>query len=460
MNSIKKYDLIVIGSGSGARLAEALAARGFHVALVEKAKMGGTCLNRGCIPSKMLIHSAETALEVQEAYLQNIEITKWSCDFSSLVKRVCKVVDETSNDMLQSHKKIPNLDLYSGPAEFVSSHEVCIENQKITAEKIFLAVGARPYIPEIPGLLGTPFITSEQALRLTKKPQHVVILGGGDIAAEFGFYFSALGSEVTLLVRSDTMLSREDVDVQKVFRQEFTKTCQVLLQVEILRVSYKEKTFSIHYREKDSSRAKCLNADVFLIAAGVTPNTDTLKLKNTRVKKDEKGFILVNSHLQTKEKHIWAFGDCTGPPFFRHSANFEVDYLLNTLFTKKRQKSINYNFIPHAIFSNPQVAAIGKTEQELKKKGTLFVAGFCNYNDVARGRALRSDGGFVKLLFDKKTKVLLGAHVLGKEAATLCHILIAFLQRKSKAEDIRDMVYIHPTLPEVIKEAAKRSLLK
>jgi len=175
--------------------------------------MGGTCLNRGCIPSKMLIHSAEVALQIQKTDLQNIKIPSWSCDFQALVKRVSNVIDKKSDEMMESYENYPNLDLYSCQGKLISPHLIKVGDKEIQGDQIFLSVGARPYIPKIPGLPKTPYITSTEALRLLKKPKHVVILGGGYIAAELGFYFSALGIQTTILVNKFKMLSREDVDV-------------------------------------------------------------------------------------------------------------------------------------------------------------------------------------------------------------------------------------------------------
>ena len=220
-------------------------------------------------------------------------------------------------------------------------------------------------------------------------------------------------------------------------------------------MSYQKEEFSICHKDEISGEKKVINADIFLIATGVAPNTENLGIENTSIQRDEKGFIKVNKHLKTQERHIWAFGDCTGPPFLRHLANFEVDYLLETLFDKMHQKSIDYSSVPHAIFSNPQIAGVGKTERELQEEHIPFIVGVCHYKDVARASAMRSCVGFVKLLFAKRTRVLLGAHIIGEDAATLCHILIPFLKSRSKAEDIRDMIYIHPTLPEAIRDAAR-----
>lgn len=454
---VKKYDQVIIGSGCGLALAEELSERKYKVALIENQDMGGTCLNRGCIPSKMLLHSAESvemALNVKD---QNIEISKALCHFEALVKRVSAYVDHKAKKILSFYKDNPRIDLYRGKAVFLSSHTLQIGEEKIKGDQIFIATGARPLIPDIPGLLNTPYLTSSEALRLTKKPKDIVILGGGDIAAELGFYFAAMGSKVTVLIRSSKLLSREDEDVQKQFLSAFKEKVDVCFETDVEEVSYQEGTFFIRCKDKKSRKERKFHAEQFLLCAGVIPNTDGIGLENTKVKKDEKGFIEVNGYLQTKEKHIWALGDCTGPPFLRHLANAEVDYLLDTLFDKKHQKRMDYRFIPHAVFTYPQIAAVGKTESELKKEGISYVVGFCDYKEVARGEALKVKLGFVKLLFEKKTKVLVGAHILGEEASTLCHILIPFLMKKETVDVILKMIYIHPSLAEVVRKAALKA---
>jgi len=451
--AFRKYDIIIVGGGSGALLAKALADLHYRIAIVEQEAMGGTCLNRGCIPSKMLIHTAEIVMNLRRAHLFNLSVPSWHCNFKDLVQRVSKTVDQKSKRMTSFYQEHPLIDYFHKPAQFINSKVLQVGKDQLTAKKFFLSVGARPLIPQIPGLNETPFLTSKEALRLEKQPNHLVIIGGGYIAAELGFFYASLGTKVTLLVRKKNMLTREDISIQKEFPKLFGSYCNILFGAEVSFVSYAKKQFSIEYQEEKKN--KKLKADALLVATGLTPWTDHLGLENTAIETDDKGFILVNKTLRTKEKHIWAFGDCIGEPFYRHSANFEAEYLLETLFKKKRSFPIDYTLMPHAIFSYPQVASVGKTEQQLKKERIPYFIGKSEYQKSARGLALLPEGGFVKLLFSQQNEELLGAHILGEDAATLCHILISFLKYKAKLKDIKEMIYIHPSLPEVVRDAAK-----
>lgn len=442
---MKEFDFIVIGGGAGSKLAFSLSEKGYRTAIIDRDVLGGTCLNYGCIPSKMLIHTAEIADQIKKADRFNLHISKAYCNFKALVQRVNRTIAKESRAMAKNAKEIKNLEYIRHSAEFLDSHTLLVGTKKIRGEKIILATGVHPTIPPIEGLNLVPYLTSKQALRVETLPKRLAILGGGYIAAELGFYFAALGSQVTILTRRD-FLSKEDPDIREEFLRLFQQDVNVLTQSPIQSVRLRNQTIVL------STRKKRIEADQLLIATGVEPTTNKLKLENTQVQTDERGFIRVNSRLQTKEKHIWALGDVIGPPFFRHKANFEAQYLESELFAKQA-KSIRYPQIPYAIFSNPQIAGVGKAESDLKK-GSYFI-GKGKYQESARGMAIQTEGGFVKLLFEKKTQKLLGARIVGKEASTLSHILSAFLEKRATLSDLLNIIYTHPSLAEVIHHAAQ-----
>lgn len=445
------FDVIVLGGGVGAKLAHGLSLEGYNSAIVDRDRLGGTCLNHGCIPSKMLIHTAELAKELQRAHLFNLRSGKIHCAFSQLVSRVTEEVAEKSDEMTAGMKENPRLTFFHDEAAFIDSTTIQVGKKLLSAKTIFLATGACPFIPKIPGLEKTPYLTSKEALRLKKLPSHLIIIGGGYIAAELGFYFSALGAKVTLLARS-TLLSEEDQSIREEFAEIFSQAISVHTNTLPESVSYKKGAFVVKCKKK------ILKGDQLLIATGVRGLAKSLQLNKTNIAIDSKGFIKVNRWLQTAEKHIFALGDAIGPPFFRHKANFEAEYLLKAQFLSKEPDPISYPPIPHAIFSYPQVARIGKTEEELKKEKTAYIVGSCKYSETARGMAILSEGGLVKLIFERKSQRLLGGHVVGEDAATLCHILSAFITKQANLKDIAEMIYIHPALPEVIARAAKKAL--
>lgn len=437
---MKRFDAIVVGAGSGAKLASALVKRGMRVLLIEEDVLGGTCLNRGCIPSKMLIHTAELARDIRRASLFDLEVKEARCHFQKLVRRVNREVGSIAKNMAEGIEKNPRMQWVKGHAKFVDSKTLKVGRDLYRADRIYLATGAKPFIPPIPGLKGSPYLTSTEALRLETLPKRLSIIGSGYIAAELGFYFASLGSKVTVFTKG-SFLRKEDPDIQKEFVRVF-QSYVGLVDDPIDSVSYGKNGFVIRSKKR-------VLADQLLIASGTRGNRNDLGLEKTKVQIDEKGFIQVDPFLKTKEKGIWAFGDAIGPPFFRHKANFDAEYLLS--FKKGR---IRYPPIPYAIYSHPEIAGVGKSEEELKRGKVEYVSGVYKYKDTGRGMAILPEAGFVKLLFDRKTKKLLGARLIGVEAANLCHVLIALLQKKGRLQDLMDMIYIHPSLAEVIGSAA------
>jgi len=453
---MKKYDVIVIGSGGGSKITSPAAKLGLKVASIEKDRLGGTCLNRGCIPSKMLIHPAYLATHIKEAHKFDIHLNpNFSVDFAKLITRISQTVDADSDQIETGYKRNPNIDFYPVSARFIDNKTLEVNGEKITADKIFIATGARPSIPNIPGLEGTPYMTSTEALRNLKLPKRLIVLGAGYIAVELGYAYRALGSEVHFLVRSK-FLRAEDTQVADEFTRVFTQLCNVHFGAVPSRVEYNDGMFRVTYQKQDGGTEQ-LNADALLVATGVTPNTDNLGLENTSIQRTEKGFLKVDDHLRTAVPGVWAMGDCVGNYLFRHSVNFEGEYLFRTIFTEKKDEPLRYPPVPHAVFSYPQIAGVGKTEEQLKKEGADYVVGLNPYKSSGMGMALLSDHGFCKILIDRKDRRILGAHIVGEEASDMIHILIAFMNKQGTIDDLLNMIYIHPALPEIVRNAARKA---
>ncbi|TGL77398.1 dihydrolipoyl dehydrogenase [Leptospira yasudae] len=452
---MKEYDIIVIGTGGGTKLVTPPSKIGYKVAVIEKESPGGTCLNRGCIPSKMLIYPAEILSLAKNS--EKFQITfpgKPQVDFKTLVERVSKTVDDESASILPAYEKNPNITYIQGTATFLSDKVVTVNGEQLTAERIFIASGARPTIPNIPGLEGTPYMTSREALRRTDLPKSMIVIGGGFIALELGFAYSAFGSDVTFLVRN-RMLKNEDGDVVDEFERVFSKEQKVLLHSNVQKVEYKENLFYLEVLV--DGKTIQLQAEALLVATGIRPNTDLLDLGNTNVQTDANGYIQVNEYLETTAPGVYALGDITGKYFYRHSVNFEGEFLFRTLYQEKKRSPIDYPPVPHAVFTHPQVAKVGKTEEQLKKEGIDYIAAKNPYSASATGMARLSDSGFVKILVEKKTRKVLGAHAIGDEASNVIHLFILLMTMGGTLDDLLKMIYIHPALPEIARNAARKA---
>ena len=451
---MKQYDVIVIGSGGGSKITRPAANLGHKVAIIEKGFLGGTCLNHGCIPSKMLIHPADmlsVLRDMRRFEFEPIPIPK--VDYASLVRRVTETVERDSNSIGPVYEKHENIDYFSGEAKFIGPKQVRVNNEVLTADKIFLPVGARAHVPDLEGLEGTPYLTYKEVLRLEKLPSSITVIGGGYIATELGYFLGMMGANVTFVVRSQ-FLRHEDQGISQVFHDVFSKKFNTVLGTPE-KVSYTDDIFSLEV--KTSTGCQTLLSEQLLVATGFTPNADRLNLDATHVDVDEKGYINVNDRLETSMPGIWAFGDVIGRYFFRHTVNYEGEYLFRTVFQGLDKGSLVYPPVPHAVFTNPQVAGVGVREQDMDS-ASIFI-GENSYAKSAMGMALLSEHGVCKLIFDKATLKLIGAHILGDEAATMSHMLIAYIKMGATLNDMLDTIYIHPALPEIIRNAARNALI-
>jgi len=452
---MRKFDVITIGSGGGAKISSPAASMGLKVAVIEKDRLGGTCLNRGCIPSKMLIHPADVAIEIKEAHRFDIHNDpKFTVDFAKLIDRISATVDGDSDKIEKSYSNHPNITLYKGAAKFLENNVIEINGEQITAEKIFIAVGTRPTIPNIPGLAGTPYMTSTEALRHTTLPSSMIIIGGGYIACELGHAYAALGCKTTFLVRSK-LLRHEDNEVAAEFEKTFRKYHELHLGAQPTKVEYTHHGFTVHYTLNGNNFT--VSAESLLIATGISSNADTLDLINTDIELLPGNFIKVNEFLETSVPGIYSLGDCIGKYFFRHSVNFEGDYLFDYVFGGKPKTPIHYPPMPHAVFTHPQVAGVGATEEDLKTKGVDYVVGLNPYKSSAMGMALLSDHGFCKILIDRKSRKILGGHIIGPEASDMIHMIIAYMNMNGSLDDMLRTIYIHPALPEIVRNSARKA---
>jgi dihydrolipoamide dehydrogenase len=445
----KRYDVIVIGAGSGLEISSEAAQRGQRVALVESGPFGGTCLNRGCIPSKMLIHIADIAEEIKKASLFGINAKIIGLNWKKIVNRVTTLVDTDAKQIEQANKHAKNITVYKIQAKFTGRKQLSVGQDTITADKIFICAGARPSIPQIPGLETVPYITSDEALRLQKQPKQLIIIGGGYIASELAHFFGALGTKVTILQRGNLLMNNEDTEIAQRFTEVYKRKFNVILNANTKKVFKKGKNISVEIEVNGNKRT--VTGDTLLVATGRVPNTDVLDVKATGVQVNDRGFIKVNEYLETSVPGIWAIGDIAGIYMFKHSANLEAAYAYNNAFGKKTPA--DYAAMPHAAFSSPQVAAVGKTEDELKQQKAPYLKSVYEYKKTGYGKAIEDNDGFVKVLVHPTTKEILGCHIIGTHASILIHEVLVAMKAKLGVEGITRAVHIHPALSEVVQRA-------
>ncbi|MDC0506199.1 dihydrolipoyl dehydrogenase [Candidatus Gracilibacteria bacterium] len=461
---MKSYDIIIIGSGGGSKLRPA-SDLGKTIAIIEDEALGGTCLNKGCIPSKMLIYPSDLATHAREdaKHLHINGLEKPSIDWKALVEDTTAQITADSDSIEPAYEKNPNVTLYKGFGKFVSDKVIEVNGEQITAEKIYVATGSQPSVPPIPGLEGTPFMTSKQALRNTNLPKKMIVIGGGYIAVELGHVYAAAGCDVHFLVRSG-MIKAEDKDIREAFEKDFSNRYNVHFGISPSKVEYKNNTFYITIVDKEGSE-EIMESDGLFVATGVFPMSGKLGLENTSITTDKRGYIEVNDHLETKASGVYALGDVIGKYLFRHSVNYEGEYLLAQHYRGAKQSPIKYPPVPHAIFSYPQIAGVGVTEDQLIKdnqvEGKDYEIAIHNYKNSAMGSAMKAEVGFVKLIADKQTGVLIGAHILGEKSSDLIHMLIVLVSdRKPVSFMLDSMIFIHPALAEVIRNAARKLQVK
>ena len=463
---MQKFDLIVIGAGSGLVVANAAYQHGLRVAVVEKDRMGGTCLNNGCIPSKLLIHSADIAETIKRADLFGIKVEGYAIEFEKIVQRVNSITDSDSDGIRNALEGVDNPKLFTKDCKFIGPKTITIVGDDsqdiITAEKILIASGARPRIPNIKGLEGTGYLTSEEALRLKKQPHTLTIIGGGYIACELAHFFGALGTKINIIQRKNVLIPNEDEEVSQKFTEIFSKKYNVYLDYETEYVSKENEPnsgskFHVIAKKDTSGNSIELVSDQLLIAAGRIPNSDTLDLEKTGVRVGEKGYIKTDKYLETDTNGIFALGDIIGRYLFKHNANHEARYVANNILHPDKKVPVNYAAMPHAIFSSPQVAGVGFTEHELKKEGLEYQKSVYSYINTAMGHALEDRDGFVKFLVDKTKRKILGCHIIGSEASILIHEVLVAMRADDNGgtiDNITKTVHIHPALSEVVARAA------
>ena len=441
------HDLLIIGAGSGNTI---IGPEHDHldIAIAEPAEFGGTCMNRGCIPSKMLIYAADLALNAENARELGVNSSLSNVDWTGIQERIFGRIDPIAEAGLQYRKSLENVTVYRDKANFLSDKTLGISGNEVTADQIVISAGANPVVPEFKGLSDTPFHTSDSIMRITSLPKRLVIIGGGFIAIEMAHIFGAFGSEVIIILRGEEFLSEADCSIRERITEIYSDRFTVYFSEEIEHVSYNEE-FVIELKKSGT-----LAADQLLIATGRAPNTEFLDPQKGGIECDNDGYVLTDEYLRTSSEGVWALGDVTNPLQLKHTANAEARVVAHNLLNSDNLIKIDRSVIPKAVFGNPQIATVGFTEDELLQKNIPYSKSIRSYSDTAFGWAMEDEQGFVKLLTDPSSQLLLGAHIIGYQASILIQQLVTAMSASITVEELaKNQLYIHPALTEVVEQA-------
>ena len=449
---MEQFDVLVIGSGSGMLIASAAVEQGFKVALVEQGKMGGTCINVGCVPSKMLIYPADVLATIGDAKRLGINSTVSSVDFNNIMSRMHELVNHDSGQQAAAVEATSNLKWFKETGEFTSDYTMQVGTNTITAKVIFIVSGARTTTPPIRGIENIGYLTSDTVLELQTQPKSIVIVGGGYIGIEYGHFFSAIGTKTTIIQRPFRVVPEEEPEISDLLKTELGKRIEIYTGYEALEAKLEGSQKTIVAKNRQDGSTKEFSAEAIMVATGRVSNAYTLKPEKTGVQLDEHGFIKVNEYLETTKKNIFALGDAIGKQMFKHVANHEAGIAWHNSIHSNKAK-MDFSVAPHAIFTHPQVASVGLKEEEARRRYKALV-GIAFYKDTAMGAAMAFPEGFVKVIVEAETSKILGAHIIGPEASVLIQEIVnAMVSEKGDFGPIARGMHIHPALNEVVQNA-------
>lgn len=453
-----KYDITIIGSGPGGYVAAIRGTQlGFKVAIIEKySTLGGTCLNVGCIPSKALLDSSEHYYNATHTFkTHGIDIDNVSVNLPGMIKRKSDVVSQTCDGIKYLMKK-NKIDVYHGMGSFITTKKIKITDtsgnvQEIETDKTIIATGSKPTnIPNI-NVDKKRVITSTEALNLQEIPKHLIVIGGGVIGVEIGSVYKRLGSEVSVVEFMPEIIPSMDKDLGKELRRVLNKQgFKFYLDTKVTGIDQNENNLTLNAENKKGENIS-LEADYCLVSIGRSAYTHGLGLENIGLTTDKRGKIKVDKNLQTDVKDVFAIGDVIDGPMLAHKAEEEGVFV--TEYISGQKPHINYNLIPGVVYTWPEVASVGFTENQLKENKTEYKSGLFPFKALGRARASMDTDGFVKVLADKSTDEILGVHIIGPRAADMIAQAVTAMEYRASAEDVSRMSHAHPTFTEAFKEA-------
>lgn len=458
-DSADHFDLVIVGTGS----ANSIISSDFdswRIAIVENDVFGGTCLNRGCIPTKMFVHAADVAETVRHAHELGVDSSVDGIRWLDIRDRVFNRIDPiAAGGEDYRTNQCPNVTVLRGTGRFVGKRTISVTSpsgseRTITGDQIVVAVGARPHQPEIEGLHRVPYHTSDSIMRVDEVPKHLAILGGGFIANELAHVFGSFGSRITLIHRSSVLLRESDAEIATRFTELVSarSNFDVRLNTTATRVRHDG-----HFTRLDLSDGSMVTADALLVATGRIPNSDTVHAFVGGLDLDAAGRIVVDEHQRTTAPGVWALGDVSSPHMLKHVANHEARVVQHNLLATRSNvafRSVNHNFVPAAVFTRPQLASVGLTEAKARAAGYDVMVKTQNFGDTAYGWAMEDTTSVCKLVAERTTRLLLGAHLLGPHSSILIQQLIQGMAFGQTVDQMaRNQYFIHPAMPEVVENA-------
>ena len=442
-----KFDAIAIGAGQAAKpLSYALADLGWKVAFVERAELGGSCVNTGCTPTKTMVASAQVAHYARDASRWGVRANEVSVDLPAIVERKNKIVLGFRDAIQKGIDRRPNIRLVRGHARFIGPNQIQVGNETFESEKIFIDTGTRPQIPKIPGIDSVPFLTNVSIMDLQEVPKHLLILGGGYIGLEFGQMFRRFGSQVTIVHSGAQLMPAEDEDI--------ARELQKALEAEGISFQLASRTTRIENRGDEiiltantPHGQQTIEGSHLLVATGRSPNTDDLGLDKAGIATNDHGYIKTNGRMETGAAGVWALGDVKGGPAFTHISYNDFQIVYANLVEGKNQ-TIENRYLPYALFTDPQLGRVGITEREARALGKKCKIGSFPLSSVARAIEKAETAGLMKIVVDAATDRILGATILSSEGAELVQILGAMILANAPYTVLKGAVSIHPTLAE------------
>ncbi|MCC6721982.1 MAG: dihydrolipoyl dehydrogenase [Bacteroidia bacterium] len=452
------YDVTVIGSGPGGYVAAIRAAQlGLKTAIVEKYKvLGGTCLNVGCIPSKALLDSSELFHNANSSFEKHgITAKDVKIDLNKMINRKNEVVKQLNGGISYLMKK-HKIDVFEGIASFESKNKISINNKEgkkiIETKNTIIATGSKPATLQGINIDKKRIITSTETLNLSEIPKHLIVIGGGAIGLEMGSVYKRLGSKVSVVEYMETIIPVMDSSLSKELLRILRKQgFEFYLNHKVESVINSGKKVVLKAQNKKNETIE-IEGDYCLLATGRKPYTENLKLENSGVKTDERGRIVVNEKMQTNITGIYAIGDVVRGAMLAHKAEEEGVFVAEII--AGQQPHINYNLIPSVVYTWPEVASVGKTEEQLKAENITYKTGNCSYKSNGRAIASAETDGLVKIISDSNTDEVLGVHIIGPRAADIIGEAVVAMEYRASAEDIARICHAHPTYTEALKEAA------